>query len=88
MSFITDLINCVFGRVLVLVSGNPLPLYKTFCAVFYHLYNLKIEKNDHGGVLLLVKTLFHWCFSRFLNCTNGSKLGKASYMPWQLEAES
>ena len=78
MSFITDLINYVFGRVLVLGSGNPLPLHKTFSAICYHLCNLKIEKNDHGRVLLSVITLFHWCFSRFLNCTSGSKLGKAS----------
>ena len=25
------------------------------CAIRYHLYNLKIIKNTHGGVLLLVK---------------------------------
>ena len=25
------------------------------CAIWYHLYNLKIVKNTHGGVLLLVK---------------------------------
>ena len=40
-------------------------------------------KNTHVGVLLLVKlqaspaallkvTLFYECFSRFLNCTNGT----------------
>ena len=32
-------------------------------------------KNSHDGVLPLV-TLFHGCFSRFLNCTNGTKSGK------------
>ena len=26
-----------------------------FCAIWYHLYNLKNVKNTHGGVLLLVK---------------------------------
>ena len=26
-----------------------------FCAIWYHLYNLKSVKNTHGGVLLLVK---------------------------------
>ena len=26
-----------------------------FCAIWYHLYNLKHVKNFHGGVLLLVK---------------------------------
>ena len=44
-------------------------------------------ENIHEGVLLLVKlqfatllkvTLFHGCFSRFLNCTNGIKSRKAT----------
>ena len=46
-------------------------------------------KNTHGGVLLLVKlhvnsstllkvTLLQGLLSRFLNCTNGTKLRKAS----------
>ena len=26
-----------------------------FCAIWYHLYNLKKVKNTHRGVLLLVK---------------------------------
>ena len=30
-------------------------LYETFCAIWYHLYNLKNMKNTHGGMLLLVK---------------------------------
>ena len=53
-----------------------------FCAIWYHLYNLKNVKNTHEGVLLLVLkvTLLHGCFSRFLNCTNGTKLRKASHM--------
>ena len=59
------------------------------CATWYHLYNLKNVKNTHGGMLLLVKlqakpatllkvTLLHGCFSRFLNCTNGTKSCKVS----------
>ena len=54
------------------------------CAIWYHLYNLKNVKNIHGGVLLLVAvtllkvTLLHWCFSRFLNCKNGTKSQKTS----------
>ena len=58
-----------------------------FCAIWYHLYNLKNVKNTHGRVLLLVKlqakspqrysllkvTLLHGCFSPFLNCANGTK---------------
>ena len=55
------------------------------CAIWYHLYNLKNVKNTNGGVLLLVKlqasiTLFHGFFSRFLNCTNGTKSRNASNM--------
>ena len=26
-----------------------------FCAIWYHFYNLKNVKNNHGGVLLLLK---------------------------------
>ena len=38
-------------------------------------------KNTHGGVLLLLKvTLIHGCFSRFLNCINGTKSRNASHM--------
>ena len=44
-----------------------------FCAIRYHLYNLKNMKNTHGGVLFLV-TLLHGYFSSFLNCINCTKL--------------
>ena len=49
-----------------------------FWAIWYHLHNLKNVENTHGGVLplkpatLLKVTLLHGCFSRFLNCTNGT----------------
>ena len=58
------------------------------CAISYHLYNLKNVKSTHGGVLLLVKLQAFaisksntplWMFSRFLNCTNGTKSRKASH---------
>ena len=29
---------------------------------------------------LLKLTLFHWCFSRFLNCTNGTKSRNTSHI--------
>ena len=29
---------------------------------------------------LLIVTLLHWRFSRFLNCTNGTKLRKVSHI--------
>ena len=54
------------------------------CAIWYHLYNLKNLKNADGGVLILVPatllklTLLCGCFSRFLNCTNDTKLRNAS----------
>ena len=47
--------------------------------VWYDLYNSENVKNTHGGVLLLV-TLLHGCFSRFLNCTNGTKPRNASHI--------
>ena len=64
---------------------------QVICGVWYHLHNLKIVKNTHGGVLPLVQlqakkpatllkvTLLHGCFSRFLNCANGNKSRKASH---------
>ena len=42
-------------------------------------------KNTHGGVLILLKltllklTLLHGCFSRFLNCANGTKSRNVSH---------
>ena len=47
-------------------------------AISYLLYSLKSVKNNNGGVLLkpatlLKVTLLHDCFSRLLNCTNGTK---------------
>ena len=46
-------------------------------------------ENIHEGVLLLVKlqfatllkvTLLHGCFSRFLNCANGTTWRKGSHL--------
>ena len=52
-------------------------VYVMRCAIWYHRYNLQNVKSTHGGVLifatLLKLTLLHWYFSRFLNCTNGTK---------------
>ena len=57
-------------------------IIEMFCAIWYHLHNLKNVKNTHGGVLLLVKlkvTLLYWYVSRFLNyISNGTKLRKLS----------
>ena len=58
--------------------------YEMLCAILYHLHNFKNVKNTHGGVITLVK-LQAWacnftkrntllgCFSRFSNCTDGTK---------------
>ena len=55
----------------------------TRCAIWYHF------KNTLGGVLFLGKlqakaflevTLHQGCFSRSLNCTNGTKSQKASHI--------
>ena len=44
----------------------------------------KQKKNTHGGVLLLVKLQalahLHACFSRFLDCTNGTESPNASHI--------
>ena len=50
-------------------------IYVVRCVIWYHLYNLKNLKNTYGGVLILVKLQAEatWCFSLFLNCTNGTK---------------
>ena len=60
-------------------------VYVMRCAIWNNLYNLKNVKNIHGGVLLLVATLLkvtllHGCFSRFLNCTDGTKSRKTSHI--------
>ena len=36
--------------------------------------------------ILLKVTLFRWCFSRFLNCTNGTKSRKASHIALVIKA--
>ena len=51
-------------------------LLVTLCAIWYHLYHLKNIKRT----TLLKITLLNGCFSRFLNCTNGTKSRKASHL--------
>ena len=63
-------------------------LYVVRCTTWHHWYNLKNMKNTHGGVFFLVKLQAKTCnftksntpscvFSRFLNCTDGTKSRKA-----------
>ena len=71
------------------MTSKLLKLMKWYkkCGALRDLYNLKSVKNTHGGVLILVcrlkpttlpkLTLFHGCFSRFLNGTNGTKTRNA-----------
>ena len=40
------------------------------CSIWHHLHNIKKVKNTHGGVF--------GCFSRFLNCIDGTKSRKTS----------
>ena len=68
---------------------KKLSLYVMFYTIWYHLYNLKTLKNTDGGVSLLVLlllkvTLLHRYFSRFLNCTNGTKSHKTSLFSFDL----
>ena len=54
------------------------------CTIWYHLYNLQNVKNNHGGVLILVKLqasawLPYGRFSRFLNCTIATKSRNAPH---------
>ena len=73
--------------ILVLSPGGS---YVVRCAIWYHLYNLKNLKNTHRRVLILVcslqpatlvkLTLLHGCFSRFSDCTNGTKLRNAPHI--------
>ena len=64
-----------------------------FCATWYHLYNLKNTKtpmeewrsvtfsNVSGLPAILLKlTLLHWCFSNFLNSTDGIKSRNAPHI--------
>ena len=44
------------------------------CAIWYHLYNLKNLKNNHGGVL----------FFTFFNCANGTKSCKTSHIVYYI----
>ena len=52
---------------------------------------VKRRENTDGGVLLLTLlkvTLFHGCFSRLLNCTNGTKTNKASQIQKKVMSQS
>ena len=71
------------------MGQNSTLSYVVRCAIWYYLYNLKNVKNTHGGVLTLVQaatllksTLLHGCFSRFLNCPNGTKSVNAPHMSY------
>ena len=70
---------------------NPINVMR--CAIWYHLYNLNNVKkhpwrsvNFRGVSTLLKLTLFHGCFSRFLNRRNGTKSRNASQIRSFLDA--
>ena len=60
--------------------------YETRCAIWYHLNNLKnVKKHPWRSATfkpanLLKVTLPHGSFSRFLDCTNGTKSHKTSHI--------
>ena len=76
--------TAVGTNTLLVIIKELLWKYVMRCAIWYYLYNLKNKKNTHGGVLILVTllrlTLLYGCFSRFLNCTNGTKSHNAPHI--------
>ena len=66
------------------------PVNEMLREIWYHLYDLKIVKNTHGRVLLLVTLQAKasntppWVFFMFFNCSNGTKLYKASQIILEL----
>ena len=57
-------------------------LFVMRCAIWCHLYNLKTGKiqMEEWPATLLKVTLLHGCFSRFWNCSNGTKLRKGTHL--------
>ena len=62
--------------------------FETLCAIWHRSNSQQNMKNTHGPVFfsvklqaLLIVTLLHECFSRFLDCTNGTKSRNASHLP-------
>ena len=64
MSF-TESVSCH------LIISTPQHAVVMFCAIWYHIYNLKNVKNTHGGMLLLSQQLYQistppWMLFTFL----------------------
>ena len=57
-----------------------LPSYVIFCPIWYYLYNLKNVKNTMNESYFYLLRLLRRCSSRFINCKNGTKSRKASYI--------
>ena len=57
-------------------------IYVMFCAIWYHLYNLKNVKNTHGGVLLLIKlqALSHIRKTCFRNAVHSSGINQKRHI--------
>ena len=82
------------ARMIVFIEFSPrISSYDMLYVIWHHLYNLINVKNTLRGVLLVVSlqakacnftksNLLRECFSRFLNCTNSTKLLKASHMKY------
>ena len=50
LSFLKKLLPTIFQYYVLIANSDVM-----FCAIWYHLYNLKNVKNTHRGVLLLIK---------------------------------
>ena len=61
-----------------LVENNPWGENVMRCAIWYHFYNLKNVKNNHGGVFLLVKQDLSITYD--IQNSNWVLFNEASYM--------
>ena len=61
-------------------GGKTIISFVMLCAIWYNLCNLKNVKNTLKPANLLKLTLLYGCFSRFLNCTNGTKSRNAPHL--------
>ena len=73
-SFNNSVTNIIWNRVVISIYSALRDLVP--CAQVK-----KREKHPWRSVTLLKVTLLHGHFSRFLNCTNGTKSHKASHIP-------
>ena len=75
----------------IVLALRQMLIYKTLCAIWCHLENLKNVNYNLGEAILLAKlqasacnftksNTSPWMFFMFLNCTNGAKSRKALHL--------